>query len=380
MEQSPAHLLRLAYEAAQVQSDQSRISDSVVAARIQVICRTLSNRACVRFVLATTLAKAHQPALDIRKPYTEIGDPDAYSGRSFDEKYLDEFIIEHELPCNPTTAFLTPAFRNRNTTLTPDSILVGRPPHLYQATLQLLTDIQTGQVSAFDVLVETLRIMLLMQQEANQQIRSLLSALRQTRTTASLSAEATVRLIEQHLTAAYSSRLPVLIVAAIYQTAQDHLGEHIRPLQPHNAADSQTGAVGDIEIAIPGDDQIGHAYEMKTRPVTKADIDRAVIKVRNTGKPVEHYVFITTESIDLAVQDYAASIYAITGTLEVVVLDCVAFLRHFLHLFHRLRGQFLDHYQNLLLAEPNSAVDYPLKVAFLALRQAAETQQLTSLD
>jgi DNA adenine methylase len=62
--------------------------------------------------------------------------------------------------------------------------------------------------------------------------------------------------------------------------------------------------------------------------------------------------------------------------VELVILDCIGFLRHFLHLFYRLRLQFLEAYQALLLAEPESAVRQPLKEAFLALRQAAESVDL----
>ena len=50
-------------------------------------------------------------------------------------------------------------------------------------------------------------------------------------------------------------------------------------------------------------------------------------------------------------------------------------IRHSLHLFHRLRIEFLDAYQSLLLAEPDSAVSQPLKEAFLSLRQAAESAE-----
>jgi hypothetical protein len=46
---------------------------------------------------------------------------------------------------------------------------------------------------------------------------------------------------------------------------------------------------------------------------------------------------------------------------------------HFLHLFHRLRDRFLEAYQGLILSEPQSAVSQPVKEAFLAMRQAAET-------
>ena len=42
-------------------------------------------------------------------------------------------------------------------------------------------------------------------------------------------------------------------------------------------------------------------------------------------------------------------------------------------MFHRLRKAFLEHYQALVLAEPNSAVSSALKEAFLALRQASES-------
>lgn len=44
-----------------------------------------------------------------------------------------------------------------------------------------------------------------------------------------------------------------------------------------------------------------------------------------------------------------------------------------MHLFHRLRMQFIEAYQKLILAEPDSAVSQPLKEAFLVLRQAAES-------
>lgn len=65
--------------------------------------------------------------------------------------------------------------------------------------------------------------------------------------------------------------------------------------------------------------------------------------------------------------------YAPTGGIEFVVLDCTGFLRHFLHLFYRLRMHFLDKYQELVLAEDESAVRQPLKEAFLMLRIAAES-------
>lgn len=113
------------------------------------------------------------------------------------------------------------------------------------------------------------------------------------------------------------------------------------------------------------------AYEMKTRPVSRDDIDRAMQKVVRLDPRPENYIFVTTETIDAAVQTYASSLYAATNGIEFAILDCLGFLRHFLHLFHRHRTAFLDTYQNLVLAEPDSAVSFELKQAFLALRGAA---------
>ena len=75
------------------------------------------------------------------------------------------------------------------------------------------------------------------------------------------------------------------------------------------------------------------------------------------------------------VREYARSKYDETGGVEIAVLDCIGFLRPFLHLFHRLRKDFLDQHQVLVLHEPDSAVSQGLKEAFLALRQAAENAE-----
>ena len=83
---------------------------------------------------------------------------------------------------------------------------------------------------------------------------------------------------------------------------------------------------------------------------------------------------MTTEEVDFHVQDYAYSLYEETGGIEFVVLDCIGFIYHYLHLFHRLRTSFLEEYQSLLLAEPESSVSQPVKEAFLVMRQAAEAE------
>lgn len=368
----PAEILDAAFQLASIHLENPTISEDILS-RVELVCRNIQNRAAVRLVLACLVAKIHQPHFDIRKPYTQIGGEDAFSGRTYDERYITEFIVRHNLPCNPTTAFLTPALRNRNTVLTPDVELEGRPKEVYQAALQLLTDVHQQIVLPEELLTETVRQLLTVRNEKQQRMESLLATLQFVRGDYTLSSEAIIGLVEQHLASRHASRLPVLIVAAAYQAAANYLGERVLPLEAHNAADSQTKALGDVQITLLNDDNVITVYEMKMKRVLINDIDQAFQKIINAKPKIDNYIFITTDIITDDVRSHTLSIYERTGGTEMVVLDCIGFLRHFLHLFHRLRVRFLDEYQTLVLAEPDSAVNQPLKESLLVLRQAAES-------
>lgn len=166
-----------------------------------------------------------------------------------------------------------------------------------------------------------------------------------------------------------------MIVAAAYRAAGAKIGEQVRSLNAHNAADEQTGALGDVEVCLTNEDQVRTSYEMKSKRVTRDDIDRAMQKLATASQRIDNYVFITTDGIDDDIRDYALTLYEQTGGTEFAILDCLGFIRHFLHFFHRARLDFLDAYQELVLSEPDSAVSQPLKEAFLTLRQAAESDE-----
>jgi len=352
----------------------SFISDEDLRSKIEDICRNIRIKAPIRFLLSCCSAKIDNIEFDIRKPYTEIGDKDSYSGRSYDEKYVQTIIEKYNLPCNSTTAFLTPAFRNRNSTLTTNTELVGRQPELYKATLMLIDEVHNGNLTAENLFKETIRVLTILREENNERIKQLLDSLKDSEKSVALSSEQIVILLKQHLACKNSSRLPVLIVASAYTSVSDLIGEKIKPLQSHNAADKQTGAYGDIEITLINDDNIVTSYEMKSKRVIKSDIEIAIKKIRTSKLNIDNYIFITTESIDNEVDEYARSIYDISG-VEISILDCIGFIKHFLHFFHRKRTTFIDNYQKLILAEQDSAVNQPLKEAFLALRKAAEVEK-----
>jgi DNA adenine methylase len=346
----------------------SNIQSTEIQEKIELVCRCNSNKAPIRFLMSCLLAKIHNPQVDIRKPYTEIDGGDTYSGRFYDEKYIELFVHKYKLPCNPTTAYLTPAFRNLDRLLTTGLVLVGRPRDVYVFALEILERVFTKPEIASDVLQEIIRFLLIIKKEDEQRMEQLIADLKQTEVLP-LSSEEIVTLLAQHLNCKHSSRLPVLIVASAYQTVKNQIGEANKSLEAHNAADRQTGSLGDVEIVLTNEDKIVTCYEMKDKRVIKTDIDVALQKLPDSK--IDNYIFITTDILETEVAEYAKSMYEKTG-IEFAILDCIGFIRHFLHFFHRQRNIFLNTYQSMVLSESTSAVSQPLKEAFLALRRAAE--------
>jgi len=371
---TPTDILEIFYQKALGNLSKSVVKSATIKEKVEFICRCNANKAPIRFLMSCLLAKIHNPKVDIRKPYTEIEGEDKYSGRFYDERFVELLVHKYKLPCNPTTAYLTPAFRNLDRLLTTDLAMVGRPREVYVFALEVLDAIHSNSEKPENVLQEIIRLLLIIKGEDEQRMQQLIADLKQADDILPLATEEIVTLLTQHLNCKGSSRLPVLIVASAYQTVKDQIGEVNKLLEAHNAADKQTGSIGDVEITLINDDRIVTCYEMKDKRVTKTDIDVALQKLSKTKSKIDNYIFITTDTIEIEVIEYAKSFYEKTG-VEFAVLDCIGFIRHYLHFFHRQRNNFLNIYQSMVLAEPTSSVSQPLKEAFLALRRAAEADK-----
>lgn len=349
--------------------------NSFVEARIEKtlhdICRNPKVKAPIRYLMSGLVAKIEKPHINLRKPTTALGGNDAYEGRGYDERIIEPYVLKYQLPCNATTAFLTPSFRTINRPLAREMFDNSRPPEPYHQMMDVIDYVELYPEKAELVLLEIIRNLIVIKTENEKRLQEQLAQIKAGSDVITLSSEEIVGLIEQHLHCKNSSRLPVLIVAAAYASVRDLVGERAKDLLSHQAADRQTGAMGDVEITLLTEENTVTCYEMKNKAVLKTDIEKGIDKIGKHGSRIDNYIFITTEPIDREVNDYANSLYRAMGT-EVVILDCIGFLRHFLHFFHRRRIQFLDNYQNLMLREPSSSVSQPLKDAFLALRVAAQ--------
>ncbi len=357
-------------EAVEAKGLQAFVADTTIASKIMTVCECESNKAPIRYLLTATLAKTFDSSIDTRQPYPKLGE-NSFPGRNIDETVIQPFIHKYELPCNDTTAFLTPAFRTVETALAKSSFEKCRPTYVYYDMMDILDYVETHPQESKGILTQLIKDLIDIKKRNDETVAQMVSQL-SFQKSKELSSEEITTLLVQHLQCKGSSRLPVLMFAAAYQSVQPFFQEEAKPLKAHNAADKQTGAIGDIEITLTNEDRTVTCYEMKKKRVTTDDIFVCVEKIGKQKVKPDNYIIITTEPIDREVKDLAFSFYDKIG-VEIAVLDCIGFINHFLHFFHRYRTVFLDNYQKLVLTEPNSSVSQPLKEAFLSLRKVAES-------
>lgn len=77
--------------------------------------------------------------------------------------------------------------------------------------LQLLTDVYEENLTASQLLGETIRQLILFRDEKQQRMRSLIAGLKSTQRDVPVSAEQIITILQQHLATKGASRLPVLI-------------------------------------------------------------------------------------------------------------------------------------------------------------------------
>lgn len=111
-----------------------------------------------------------------------------------------------------------------------------------------------------------------------------------------------VKLFSTHFFHPYSaskgaSRLPVLALYAVYSVMIKELGrfdnKSLKPLEEHSAADAQTGAVGDIEVADSATGEIFEALEVK-HGIQLSESILADVRNKIMSKSIDRYYILTT--------------------------------------------------------------------------------------
>ena len=63
---------------------------------------------------------------------------------------------------------------------------------------------------------------------------------------------------------------------------------------------------------------------MKIKRVTQDDIDAAAAKITRAPTRIHNCLFVTTDAIN-------PMVLRKTGSIEIVIFDCIEYLQHFLH-------------------------------------------------
>ena len=230
-------------------------------------------------LLGCVLAKIVDPKVDITKPYFQQ-DENAFSGRTLDEKVVNVFLQEHQIPCSkgPYLSSL-----RRNIRFEPQAAEGRRDKKAFDALLRTINVIQQLNEGS---LRRYLRYLLqqFLQLRENSQIQ-LVQVHR-------LSLEQYGILISSLLQVPSGGLLPVLFIIAMFQAIRErfHLDWQIK-WQGINVADSASAAAGDVVIYSGGG--VFLAVE-----VTERVIDRLrIVSTFNTKiapHEVEDYLFFFT--------------------------------------------------------------------------------------
>jgi len=159
-----------------------------------------------------------------------------------------------------------------------------------------------------------------------------------------------------------ASRLPVLEIYAIYTLLSKELGRYdgkkLKELELHSAADSQTGAVGDIEI-IDKNGLVYEALEIKhCIPITEKIVEDVKQKIK--GRRIDRYYILTTFHLCEPTAEVQAEIVTIKNLLgcQVIVNGVLPSIKYYLRLLSNPADVFLVYAQ---LLENDATISYEHK-------------------
>ncbi len=258
-----------------------------LAAALSAISGATSKASSAFTNVVTCLAiKVQFPDLDIRKHQVQIGAP--FSFRAASEDYVYPWLQKHKFE-GAKSGWQTRTFeRPKPYTMTYDENIGA----IKMPFLTVFDEIQENSQNPSDALAY-----LIYDQIALREKKKISLVCPKTKD---------ILLIEgffrEHFFRQYkskgASRLPVLALHAIYdvmmQQVQRYSGMKLRGLQSHSAADSQTGAIGDIEV----ERQNGGLFEgievKHDIVVTENEVLGACEKFAETNPPPDRYYILTT--------------------------------------------------------------------------------------
>ncbi len=265
---------------AQAESGLLQCSPIPVDESISVACDELFNsntQAYREVLLGCAIARIQDSKINIRQPYVDQG-PNAFSGRSLDERVVNPFLHEKRIPSS-RGPYLSVFRRSVQFDSTTRAGL--RDKTAYDAFLALITTIESTSLQAD--LMQFLRYLLYRFAKLREEALIPLSKLQRM----SLSQYNT--LISGLLATASGGRFPVLLVLATFNSIKEFFNLDWQvACQGINVADIASGAGADITITSGG--QTLMAAEVTERPIDKSRVV-ATFNTKIAPSGIEDYLF-----------------------------------------------------------------------------------------
>ena len=227
------------------------------------------------------LGRLSDPDIDIRLPYMNQG-KDAYNGRTLDEKVVNPFLREREIPIS-TNPFLSSL--RRNVSLVPETAKGLRDKEAFFAMLSFIEELRRSD-----------------QEGVRKLLRILLSEFVALRDRSAITLSHVKRLsMEQHgvfldrlLTTPSGGLLPVILtVAAFKALAATYELPWIVDWQGINVADAARGAGGDITVSKDGQTVI--SVEVTERPIDQPRV-RSTYTTKILPYRIDDYFFFYSQA------------------------------------------------------------------------------------
>ncbi len=232
-------------------------------------------------LLGCIVAYIFDDEIDIRYPHTRLGD-NSFSGRSLDERVINPFLQEYEIPCSKGP-YLSSLRRAVTFELpVPEG---QRDQEAFTQTVRLVDMIRNGdRDNAWHFLRYILYKFLMLREASNIEIVRIQR----------LSIDQYRDLLSRLLETPSGGRIPVLIVVAIFQAIERtfDLNWEIE-WQEINAPDSPSHAKGDITIRQ--DNEIVLAVEVTERLIDETRV-RSTFRTKISPSSVDDYLFFFTDA------------------------------------------------------------------------------------
>ncbi|WP_273828814.1 hypothetical protein [Pseudomonas sp. SBT1-2] len=297
--------------------------------------------------------KVLHPEQDIRAHKEEY--ENGFSARAFDTKVTIPFLIEHSLPRNVETHWLTQTLSFAPVLLRGVQLKTV-PKACGPLLVEVVNDANESQnPDLIYFMMVSIMIELILVRNKDKVVMT---------RPKNLPIDSVKVLIFKHFNHKYKNnapRLPQLAIYAIYKCILDKMlrfeGQSLEPIQRMKSADRKAGTVGDIVVSKDGSPI--EAVEIKFgKPIAVVDVSEAIEKVR--AESVSRYYLLSTEGVaseDVEIINKKKSEFLKQNGCEIIVNGVIDTIGYYLRLLPNTT-EFLSDYVDLVESDEDTGYEH----------------------